>query len=321
MRFMKSSPKVLAFVPLIILREAFAAWSRRLKRLLFYARFAGQPLLADRTIKPALRARMVVAVVHVTSIDEHRDRELGHVKTERLATTLDGLLMSFAHCSLDVLIITMRERHVFKFLPDYLQSAVSVVEVECDDPMFIGFQAQDRLIARRDLNDWFMFIEDDIEIRDGDFLDKVSRFCEMPGMERCVLQPNRFEYWQGVKRYIDLTPFVGIVTWNRLSTVVQDGNRLSECSNPHSGVFCLSRAQLDMFVATGRNWRGADIMGGPRESSATFSLMECFTLYKPHPENFSYLEVRHVDTKYSQLHPDVSEYSCAAFTLRTPGAT
>jgi hypothetical protein len=106
------------------------------------------------------------------------------------------------------------------------------------------------------------------------------------------------------------------VSWNRHSIVEQDGAKLAECSNPHAGMFCLSRAQVDLLVASGRDWRGQDLFGGPRESAATFSLMECFTLYKPHPDNFHYLEVRHVDTKYSELHADVQEYTYSSASRR-----
>ena len=38
------------------------------------------------------------------------------------------------------------------------------------------------------------------------------------------------------------------------------------------------------------------------ESAATGCLAEAFRLYKPHVDNMTYLEVRHWDTKYSELH-------------------
>jgi len=262
------------------------------------------------------RPRVLAAIVHVTSAEEHDRRDAAGPKVARLLATLDGLLSSLAHCELVVLVVTMRGRNVVPFLPEYLRRTVDVLEVEGGDPMFIGFRAQDALVARRADHDWFIFLEDDIEIRDSAFLDKVSRFAAQPGNERCVLLPNRFEYHEGVKRYIDLTHCASVVSWNRHSIVEQDGAKLAECSNPHAGMFCLSRAQVDLLVASGRDWRGQDLFGGPRESAATFSLMECFTLYKPHPDNFHYLEVRHVDTKYSELHADVQEYTYSSASRR-----
>jgi hypothetical protein len=310
--------KVRAFIPVVVVREAIAALRRKLKRHLFYAKFAAYPALAEKTESEAPRPRVLAAIVHITSVDEHRSRDAAQVKIERLVATLDGLLCSFAHCELKVLVVTMKERHVVAFLPDHLKEIVELVLVEGGDPMFIGYPAQDALIARRDGHDWFVFLEDDIEIRDSSFLDKVARFCALPGMERCVLMPNRFEYVNRVKRYIDLTHLSDLIEWNRLSRVTQDGNVLAECFNSHAGMFCLSRAQIDLLVASGRDWRGLDVHSGPRESSATFSLLECFTLYKPHPDNFYYLEVRHVDSKYSLMHPEVSDYCFTA--IRKQGA-
>lgn len=304
--------KVKAFIPVVMIREALAAFRRRLMRHMFFAKFAAYPVLADKPKVAVARPRVLAAIVHITSVQEHASRDAAQVKIERLVTTLDGLLCSFAHCDLKVLVVTMEQRHVVDFLPDHLKDAVELLLVEGGDPMFIGYPAQDALIARREAHDWFVFIEDDIEIRDSSFLDKVSRFCAQPGLERCVLMPNRFEYVNRVKRYIDLTHLAGMVEWNRLSRVSHDGNVMAECLNAHAGMFCLSRAQIDMLAASGREWRGRDLYAGPRESTATFSLMECFKLYKPHPDNFYYLEVRHVDSKYSLMHPDVTEYCFTA---------
>ena len=309
---MTPDAKVRAFVPIVALCEAYAALRRRLKRHLFYARFEAYPALASEAPVPKPRPRVLVAIVHVTSIEEHESREAAAIKIERLATTLESLLCSFAHCQLKVLVLTVKQRHIVEFLPPHLRSAVELELVEDCDPMFIGYPAQDALIARRAQHDWFMFIEDDIEIRDASFLDKVARFCALPGMERCVLLPNRFEYVDGVKRYIDLTHRPDYVTWNRMTLTRHDGNLFAECSIPHSGVFLLSRSQTDALAASGREWRGLDLHSGPRESSATYSLMECFTLYKPHADNFYYLECRHVDSRYSLMHPHVTEFTYSA---------
>jgi hypothetical protein len=308
--------KVKMFVPVVVIREAYAALRRRLKRHLFFAKFAAYPVLADKTKAVAPRPRVLVAIVHITSVQEHDNRDAAQVKVERLVATLDGLLCSFAHCDLSVLVVTMKQRHVVEFLPDHLKAVVELLLVEGGDPMFIGYPAQDALIERRHAHDWFVFLEDDIEVRDSSFLDKVSRFCALPGMERSVLMPNRYEYVNRVKRYIDLTHLAGMIEWNRLSQVWHDGNLMADCLNPHAGMFCLSRAQVDLLAASGREWRGLDLHSGPRESSATFSLLECFSLYKPHPNNFYYLEVRHVDSKYSLMHPDVTEYCFTAIPNR-----
>jgi hypothetical protein len=311
---MPNDAKLRAFVPIVALREAWVAARRKLKRHLFFARFATYPVLAQKESAPAPRPRVLAAIVHIVSEEEHAGQGTAQVKVERLVTTLDGLLCSFAHCELKVLLVTMTGRHIAHLLPPRLQPVVELVLADGGDPMFIGYPAQDALIARRESHDWFMFLEDDIEIRDAAFLDKVSRFAALPGMERAVLMPNRFEYLDGVKRYIDLTHMSKHILWNQLSFVRHDGNLFGECSNPHAGAFLLSRAQLDRLVASGRDWRGEDLYGGSRETAATFSLMESFVLYKPHVDNLYYLEVRHVDTKYSRMHPHLTEYTYSATT-------
>jgi hypothetical protein len=309
---MPKDAKLGAFVPIVVLREAWVAARRKLKRHLFFSRFATYPVLAQKEFVPAPRPRVLAAIVHIVSEEEHAGQGTAQVKVDRLVTTLDGLLCSFAHCELKVLLVTMTGRHIAHLLPARLQPLVELVLADGGDPMYIGYPAQDALIARREAHDWFMFLEDDIEIRDSSFLDKVARFAALPGMERAVLMPNRFEYLDGVKRYIDLTHMSKHILWNKTSFVRHDGNLFGECSNPHAGAFVLSRAQLDRLVSSGRDWRGADLYGGSRESAATFSLMESFVLYKPHVDNLYYLEVRHVDTKYSLMHPHLTEYTYSA---------
>jgi hypothetical protein len=309
---MPADAKLRAFMPIVMLREAWAAGRRKLKRHLFYSRFATYPLLAQTATAPAARPRVLAAIVHIVSEEEHAGQGTAQVKVDRLVTTLDGLLCSFAHCEVKVLLVTMTGRHIAHLLPPRLQPLLELVLADGGDPMYVGFPAQDALIARRELHDWFMFLEDDIEIRDSAFLDKVSRFAALPGMERAVLMPNRFEYLDGIKRYIDLTHMSSHISWNKLSLLRHDGNLFAECSNPHAGAFLLSRAQLDRWVASGRDLRGLDMYGGSRESAATFSLMESFVLYKPYVDNLYYLEVRHVDTKYSLMHPHLTEYTYAA---------
>jgi hypothetical protein len=122
------------------------------------------------------------------------------------------------------------------------------------------------------------------------------------------LLPNRYEVWQGTKNYIDLTIDTN-VAWNKLSSVDIDGVKYAECTNPHAGLYCLSQSQLHTWVKSGRRWNYQDLMVSPLESAATFCLLECFKLYKPHPTNLNFLEVRHYDTKYSKLYPDASPYT------------
>src|SRR5262249_2306585 len=127
---------------------------------------------------------------------------------------------------------------------------------------------------------------------------------------------NRFEYNSGRKVYIDRDD--GPRVWRRqtLGPDVENAvnpltqvsyksgaavTRISaaEMANPHAACFCLSRAQLDGWNAGGRSLYGRVPGMGPYESGATGCRVDWFDLYKPHPANAWFLEVRHLTTKYS----------------------
>ncbi|HLL88260.1 MAG TPA: hypothetical protein VK324_03060, partial [Tepidisphaeraceae bacterium] len=137
--------------------------------------------------------------------------------------------------------------------------------------------------------------------------DKLQRFNAGSGLPDAVLLPNRFEMFEGTKSYIDFT-IDGRLYWNDKSVVDVGGAKFAEFSNPHTGLYCLSQAQLRRWNATGRTWQDEVLIVGPLESAATYCLLEAFALYKPHPANLHYLECRHHDTKYSQLDPKPSPY-------------
>ena len=235
-------------------------------------------------------------------------------KIEKLKQTIDGLLSSFAHCDLTIIVHTVAGRHITPYLPEYQINCIRVQEEKDCDPMFIGFRAQEQLVNKIDEFDWFLFIEDDIIIHDAYFLEKLEKFNKACGYENAILLPNRYEMCQGTKNYIDLTLDVEDFepAWNRLSVVEIEGVKHAACTNPHAGMYCLSQSQMKHWINSGREWRDTNLIVGPLESAATYCLLECFSLYKPHPSNLNFLEVRHYDTKYSELYPNPSPYRLSA---------
>jgi hypothetical protein len=166
--------------------------------------------------------------------------------------------------------------------------------------MFVGFEAQREFEERTDEFDWFLYTEDDLVLNDALWLEKLS-FFNAGAPPRALLLPHRYEFWRGRRTYLDL---VSKATpewfWNRLTELVIGGWKFAEFDNPHSGAYCLSRAQLERWLASPRRWYGVASYYGGRESAATGCLGECFRLYKPHPDNVTFLEIRHWDTKYSE---------------------
>ena len=158
----------------------------------------------------------------------------------------------------------------------------------------------------------FLFIEDDIVLYDAFVLEKLEKFNLKSAYEKAILYPNRFEMYQGTKRYIDLT-IDSQLSWNQLSSVEIEGVKFAEFSNPHSAFYCLSRKQMKQWIKSGRIFKNQVVNVGPLESAATFCLLECFSIYKPHPSNLNYFEVRHYDSKYSKLYPEPeSPYTLSA---------
>ena len=107
--------------------------------------------------------------------------------------------------------------------------------------------------------------------------------------------------YQATKRYIDLTKAQQL-SWNQLSSVNIEGVKFADFSNSHSAFYDLSRKQMKHWIKSGHVFKNQVVKVGFLESAGTFCLLECFSIYKPHPSNLNYFEVRHYDSKYSKLY-------------------
>jgi hypothetical protein len=257
---------------------------------------------------PQAKPTVVAVVTHVADTTRPLDESV-----ERVARTLDGIIESVGHADVELVLNTMPGRHVAADLPEHLRERLVVREHVIDDPLFLGFEAQEEFVRRADDADWFLYTEDDIVLGDALVLEKLRYFIEGAPAE-AVLLPHRYELWQGRKHYIDLvskqSPVLG--PSNRLTVLDIGGWKFAEFENPHSGWYCLSREQLARWLATGRRWYGKVSFTAARESAATGCLAEAFRLYKPHPDNMTYLEVRHWDTKYAELRDRIHRQSSPA---------
>lgn len=308
---MKSIWRFLSLILALII-ELYRWIVSQLRRFVVYNRRTRViHILADRTRIEKNKSTVLVVITHIASSDEIRSAKKGSDKVEKLNKTIEGVVSSLAHCEWEIIINTMRGRHITAYLPEYQHSLIKVQEQEECDPMFVGFKAQDELIERIDKFDWFLFIEDDIVIHDSCLLDKLECFNKHSSDDRAVLLPNRYEIWQGMKTYIDYSYSEKeqsvYLQCNGLSKIEIGDVKFGEFHNPHSGFYCLSRKQLQIWRDSGRFWQNQVVLAGPLESAATGCLFECFSLYKPATENLHFLEVQHWDTKYSQ-HISSKEY-------------
>ncbi|MDX2245010.1 MAG: hypothetical protein NW224_30405 [Leptolyngbyaceae cyanobacterium bins.302] len=308
---MKQKLARLGMVNFLVGKKLLANLRNKWKLLELYQRAEVIRFLADSQLSPPKQERVFVAIAHIVSPQDVSDPEKRAPKLERLKNCIDALLNSFAHCQLEISITTLPGRNVVSYLPAYQRKLVHIQESPDWEPMYVGYRAQDEMIDRLPEFDWFLMIEDDIVIYDSLFLEKLKRFNRKSGSLQYVLFPNRYEMYEGKKSYIDLTVELDLA-WDRVSMITDDGVKFAECSNPHTGLYCLSREQLAYWAASGRHWKNQSLVVGPLESAATFALLECFKLYKPHPQNLNYFEVRHYDTKYSKLFPDAPHHIISA---------
>jgi hypothetical protein len=247
---------------------------------------------------PSRRPVVVAVVTHVASPDRTEEET-----TERLGRTLDALVESLGMSEIELIVNTMPGRHCVARLPRHLRERVAVAERTVPEPLLLGFEAQGEFVRRAESAEWFLYLEDDILLSDSLALEKLAYFNAGAPAEALLL-PHRYEYWKGRRTYIDLVSKLSpeICGWNRF-TVLEIGDwKFAEFANPHSGFYALSRPQLHRWLETGRSWYERISWVAARESAATGCLAEAFRLYKPHPDNMNFLEVRHLDTKYSEEH-------------------
>jgi len=300
------------FLQMALLQEISRVATRYTKMRFFYPRNCIINLFKEKEQPEKERPKVFAAVAHITSVEESKNPEKATEKIERLRQTIDGLFASFAHCDLTIAIQTLPNRHVTAYLPEYQIKCIQIQEGPECDPMFVEFRLQEEFVERVEKFDWFLFIEDDIVLYDAFVLEKLEKFNLQSGYETAILYPNRLEMYQGTKRYIDLI-IESDLSWNQLSSVEIEGVKFAEFNNPHSAFYCLSRKQMKHWIKSGRVFKNQVVNVGPLESAATFCLLECFSIYKPHPSNLNYFEVRHYDSKYSKLYPEPeSPYTLSA---------
>ncbi len=247
-------------------------------------------------VTPRVRRRVVVAIAHV--VDGSRGRKIA---AGRLAAALDGLLENLADADLELVVHTVPGGHVVAELPTYLRRRIELIEHDDVHPMLVGFRVPCDFAERRD-RDWFMFVEDDIVLTDPLLLEKLAYFND-GAPAGAVLLPHRYEYLRGERTYVDL-----VSRSSPVPDLAHDGNtvldiggwKFAEFANPHSAFYCLSRSQLERWLATGLHWSEKISFVDARVSAATGTLGEAFRLYKPHPDNMTFLLVHHWDTKYAQ---------------------
>lgn len=218
-----------------------------------------------------------------------------------------------SNINLDIVVIKNDDNHL---IPSHVtgRENIKIMQVNLENTRYLPFAAH--LVMKNNIEkyDWFAYSEDDLQISDPYFFEKAYLFNSKFGNE-FVLMPNRFELdlqSPVAKTYVDgfnQTPeFVRALERMNLAgsrSLALNFNgrdiKFERAKNPHAGCFLINSAQL-------KEWVGKSYFGNmdasfvsPLESAATLGIIKTFAVMKPSPENAEWLEIQHLDCKFSRL--------------------
>ena len=206
---------------------------------------------------------------------------------------------------LDVVLVVHGEDHLVPLLPPALFKAVRVA----GEPRHLGFACQALMRERAGQYDWFVYLEDDIEVADPLTFLKLRWFQERFGAS-ALLQPHRFEVSSDLsvlKLYVDgeLTNVDAAASFQDISVrprvAAEAFGRpvgFERTANPHAGCFFLDARQLARVAASPLWGMPTAEFIGPLELAATLMIMRNFEVYKPMVGQAAFFEVRHLGRRY-----------------------
>jgi len=208
---------------------------------------------------------------------------------------------------LDIVIITKCGHGVLDEL-GLAPETFAVEYVDCEPP-WLGFQTQRIFRERLGEYDFYCYMEDDLNIHDPAFFDKLTWFqCNFG--QHTLLQPVRYEMpaiGSPVKCVVDpelpdscFAPFRRPGQSEQLEAIWNGRQQTFALpSNPHAASFFLTHEQVGYWMQQPTFDDGDDSWIGPLESAGTFSIGRVFDIYKPlRPDPF-FLEVEHFGTRYA----------------------
>ena len=213
---------------------------------------------------------------------------------------------------IEVVVVTSFDNHLVDTLPRnlFFHQPTQV------NPRALGFVCHNLMRAAADKFDWFVFLEDDIEVTDALLFNKLAWFNAQFGPQ-ALLQPNRFEVSTDLavkKLYVDgdtTAPEIPArfqdisVNRNLAADALGRTIRFQRVDNAHSGCFFVSATQLAKLMESPNFGQANADFFGPLESAATLPLITNFEVYKPSRENAGFLEVRHTGVRF--LVPSTSQ--------------
>lgn len=216
---------------------------------------------------------------------------------------------NFLH-NIDIVICTANDKHLLEHLA-LPQNFYQHHNTTLENPKFLGFECQKIIRENLGKYDYYCFMEDDLIINDSLFFEKINWFNKRT--ERInLLQPNRYEVsgrGKVLKAYVDgdirlgtTENYQNINEFSHLHTNFL-GKRIvfQRPLNPHSGCYFLTQEQMGYWVNQPHFLDMNASFISPLESSATLGIMRTFRVYKPAPQNASFLEIQHFGDMFLRL--------------------
>ncbi len=161
------------------------------------------------------------------------------------------------------------------------------IPFQIEDPRMLVYESLARMRQHLDEYDYFITIEDDIELPRETF-ENILAFDAQSELDAC-LHPNRLERHGERDLCVDLQAVEG---WQSETRIFR-GHPLRVATNPHSGLLILSHAKFAWAAArVDESFRGT-VVGGPM-ASAFAHWLSPFQLWRSHLD-WTFHFVRHLD--------------------------
>lgn len=190
--------------------------------------------------------------------------------------------------------------HILKPALALFRNQVRIHSLDLNNSRHLPLKARDYLIEHGANYDMCLYLEDDLIIRDAEFLAK-QQWMLQKSEHRTVLMPHRTEWvpgGNGKRLMVDgpLRPeFINRFCTPRLAVAKgryqgEEEIVFDQTDNPHSGLFCISGTQAKQLAQIDQPTDG---FIGPLETAATLTVLQKYVVLKPAWKNRQFLWVEH----------------------------
>jgi len=176
---------------------------------------------------------------------------------------------------------------------------IKIHKAELGNSRHLPLRARDYLIQKGSAYDLCIYMEDDLIIRDSQFLEK-QRWLIAQSKHKAVVMPHRTEWVPGargerllvdgplraefIKKYCSPKKHAAQGKFNGKEVI------FDQTDNPHSGLFCISGKQAAELATLEQPVNG---FVSPLETAATLTVLRQYAVLKPSWSNRDFLWIEH----------------------------